>query len=298
MRRKLLYITCSFVLLLVLFGGCVNNKEVKSPFRGFKMLGDSLFLKYDALSDKGISPRENDLILLNLTYATYPKDSIVYKTTAKIKLNYGSSPNDIENALFHLSDGDSATLIVSPHHFFTNNLDTAVPNYFVDKTWMYIHIKIDNIEPYTVYINRVKKMLDWIYESVDTDMSYKTFINNLLLFEKRGGITKILLKKGVGDTISPGDTIKINYEGYFFDGKLFDSTVKTNNPMEFVYGREKQVIPAFEMMLKNMQDKEKALYIVAPEFAFGTRGVKDIVPPNVPLIFVLEVDTVKKGISL
>ena len=77
------------------------------------------------------------------------------------------------------------------------------------------------------------------------------------------------------------------------DGKLFDSTWKRNQPFEFVYGTEMQVVQGLEIALRTMKEKERALFVMPSEMAFGKKGSSTrIVPPFTPVVFEVEVEKI------
>ncbi len=294
MKSSLLKILPVFFLILF---SC-NTTEQKSRFEGYKQLGDKLFFKYEGLPSESVFPHEGDFLTLHLKYSFYPLDSVFFEGVRNFRLTIPENDNSIEHALFQLGKGDSASLIVDVRNFFEKDLDTTLPAFLDSVGWMFIRLKIIDIVPQQKFIEQVNQMMQWMQKIKPGSFLLDTFLNKLEWFEKRGGIVKILVDSGNGKKIDYGDTIFINYEGYFFDGKVFDSTYKSNRPLGFVYGTEKQVIKAFDIVLKNMEEKEKALYIIPPELAFGPKGVKGIIPPYEPVIFLLEVDSVKKNISL
>lgn len=271
--------------------------EVKSPYPGYKMIGPHLFFKFESMQNDTKMPSPNDFLIADISYAFFDNDSVFFHGIRKFQLNNPTDINSFNNALFKLGKGDSATLIVNTKFFFENDLDTTVPAFLSNEKNLYIHLRIKDIEPYGDFVDSVKQMINWISNITKDVPSQDTFIGKLALFGKRGGIIKMLVNSGNGTKIEKDDTVCINYEGYFFDGRVFDSTFKRSDPFCFVYGKEKQVIPAFEIVLGKMEEKEKSLYIVPAELAFGNKGVKGIIPPNTPLVFLLQVDTVKKSIG-
>jgi FKBP-type peptidyl-prolyl cis-trans isomerase len=86
----------------------------------------------------------------------------------------------------------------------------------------------------------------------------------------------------------------IHYEGYFLNGKFFDSTHRRNEPLQFVYGHQWQVIGGMEKAIGKMHQGDKALVIIPSELAFGADGsVGGIVPPFTPVVFEIELINVK-----
>jgi FKBP-type peptidyl-prolyl cis-trans isomerase FkpA len=88
----------------------------------------------------------------------------------------------------------------------------------------------------------------------------------------------------------------VHYEGRFLNGKFFDSTRQRNDPFQFVYGQQWQVVKGMEEAIGMMHEGEKALFIMPSGLAFGQTGSSTgIVPPFTSLIFEVELLLVKKN---
>ena len=86
----------------------------------------------------------------------------------------------------------------------------------------------------------------------------------------------------------------IHYEGKFLNGKFFDSSVKRNQPFEFVYGTECQLIQGLYKNIGNMCEGEKDLVIIPSELAFGSNGSSTgLIPPYTSLLFEVEIMKIK-----
>jgi FKBP-type peptidyl-prolyl cis-trans isomerase len=108
------------------------------------------------------------------------------------------------------------------------------------------------------------------------------------------GIYYIVQRTGNGPAVTIGDTVVIHYEGHFLNGKYFDSTRRRNDPLQFVYGHQLQVIGGLEKAIGKMCEGDKALVIIPSEQAFGADGsVEGIVPPFTPVVFEIELINVK-----
>ena len=90
-----------------------------------------------------------------------------------------------------------------------------------------------------------------------------------------------------------GDTVTVNYEGRFLDGKVFDSTTHGNHkhPVEFKIG---QVIEGWNQALMDMSKGEKRTVIIPPDLAYGRMGIPNVIPPNSYLVFDIELIDFKK----
>ena len=83
-----------------------------------------------------------------------------------------------------------------------------------------------------------------------------------------------------------GDKVKVHYSGYFKDGKIFDSSVERNSPIEFPIGKG-MVIRGWEEGLMLLNEGEKAKFIIPYHLAYGDNG-RGGIPPKSDLIFDVE----------
>lgn len=102
--------------------------------------------------------------------------------------------------------------------------------------------------------------------------------------------------KGTGDEAKDGMKVKIHYTGAFLDGKKFDSSVDRGTPFEFVLG-QKQVIEGMEIGIKGMKIGSKRTLVIPAKMAYGEKGAGNVIPPNTPLRFEVELLGVEKNIS-
>lgn len=91
---------------------------------------------------------------------------------------------------------------------------------------------------------------------------------------------------GAGDRVTKvGDTIAVQYIGYFEDGRVFDTSLRGDKkPFAFKLGAG-QVIPGWDIGLQDMkQGAMRRLYVPAV-LAYGARGAGSTIPPNTNLVF-------------
>jgi peptidylprolyl isomerase len=100
------------------------------------------------------------------------------------------------------------------------------------------------------------------------------------------GLKYIVLTSGTGGNPAKGAKIKAHYTGKFVDGRVFDSSVKRGQPIEFSVGVN-QVIKGWDEALVSMKKGEKRILIIPSDLAYGPRG-RGPIPPNTPLVFEVE----------
>jgi FKBP-type peptidyl-prolyl cis-trans isomerase len=105
------------------------------------------------------------------------------------------------------------------------------------------------------------------------------------------------LKLGTGAAAEVGDVATMQFAGWLEEKggrgrQLYDSHTR-NDPVSFVIGTDR-VLPAWNEGIVGMRVGGKRLLSVPPELGYGADGVQDLVPPNSRLIFVIELQALRK----
>jgi peptidylprolyl isomerase len=100
-------------------------------------------------------------------------------------------------------------------------------------------------------------------------------------------VTKDLIK-GTGATAENGQTVTVNYVGVLYKGgKKFDASWKRKEPFSFQLGKG-AVIPGWDQGIPGMKVGGRRELIIPAELAYGSRGSGSSIPPNAPLVFVVD----------
>jgi cyclophilin family peptidyl-prolyl cis-trans isomerase len=119
------------------------------------------------------------------------------------------------------------------------------------------------------------------------------------------GLKIAIIETKNGDFPKKGVKVKVNYAGYFTNGKLFDTSFKevakayqTYNevrdkqhgyaPITTVYGPDARLIAGFKEGLQQMKIGDKAMIYIPSYLGYGEQGAGKIIPPNTDLVFELE----------
>jgi len=105
------------------------------------------------------------------------------------------------------------------------------------------------------------------------------------------GLQYIVLTEGTGATPAITDRVKVHYHGTTIDGKVFDSSVERGEPATFPLNG---VIRGWTEALQLMKVGGKYKIFVPSDLAYGERGMRAPIGPNMTLIFEIELlDIVK-----
>lgn len=120
----------------------------------------------------------------------------------------------------------------------------------------------------------------------------------------KSGLIYKVTKKGNGKKPAAGTTVNLRYAGFFEDGTLFDSNIKSleerlgkYNPqkdqgrgyeaMQFPVGTKEGLIAGFIEGIELLSYGEKAIFVVPPHLGYPN-GYGDMIPPNTTIVFELE----------
>jgi FKBP-type peptidyl-prolyl cis-trans isomerase len=99
------------------------------------------------------------------------------------------------------------------------------------------------------------------------------------------GLQYKIIKAGTGVKPKAEDQVKCNYEGKTLEGKVFDSSIKRNEPATFPVNR---VIPGWTEALQLMPVGSKWELYIPAALAYGEKGAGQDIKPNSTLIFEVE----------
>lgn len=95
----------------------------------------------------------------------------------------------------------------------------------------------------------------------------------------------IPIKAGTGKQPKSTDIVKVHYTGSLIDGKVFDSSVKRGQPVEFPLN---QVIKCWSQGVSKMKVGGKAKLVCPSTIAYGDEGRPPIIPGGATLVFEVE----------
>ena len=125
------------------------------------------------------------------------------------------------------------------------------------------------------------------------------------------GLKVYTITPGNGPKPKTGESVMVNYQGYFADGKLLDSNVKEVEERYGMFNPQKEqrnmyaptpmkvspdanLFAGFKEALASMRIGEKSFFYFPSHIAYGERGRPPVVQPNTDLAFIIEMVEVAK----
>jgi peptidylprolyl isomerase len=100
------------------------------------------------------------------------------------------------------------------------------------------------------------------------------------------------LVEGTGDAAKAGDTVTVDYVGVLYkNGKQFDASWDRGEPFQFQLGAG-GVIQGWDQGLVGMKVGGRRMLTIPANLGYGTEGAPPDIPPNAPLVFVVDLKAI------
>ncbi len=284
------------VLSALLLSGCWE----RSPYPEYSRIDGDIYYKLIIFGEHRALAKPSDFVTVDIAYRTM-RDSLFFSGRRTMQLTTPEFPGSIDYCFFSLSENDSASFVIDAQGLFEKTLSGELPSFLKPGDVIKVDIKMILIRTAEQYRREKDEFLAWIKDFGEYE---RTVLENYI--EQRdikikptaSGLYFIPIKQGTGKNVELGDIVTVNYEGRFLNGKFFDSTIKRQQPFEFVYGTEWQVIKGLEEAIGMMREGDRAVIILPSGLAWGTKGsITGIVPPFTSIMYEIELISVQQRSS-
>lgn len=290
LKKNILYI----VFVGLVLSSCWNN----SPYKGYTETDSGLFYKLQCIGDGKIKPSPGDYLQLIITYKT-EKDSIFFDTystneTGKVILPFQHSSfiGSFEEGLTNMNAGDSVSFIVCADSLFEKFFKSPLPLFLKPGSKIKMDVKLHSILSESAYQAELEKYQQLVDDlDIEEQRKLQLFLDTsrTQFFPLENGMYYLPIKQGTGSFPETGNKVKIQYKGFFLNGKQFESTYDRAQPLEYTIGEQEQVIKGIETAISLMNEGSKTKFIIPSHLAFGESGSStNIVPPYSTVIYEIE----------
>ncbi len=258
-------------------------------------------LKYQ-LHDQNTDARKakvGDVMTIHLTLKN-SKDSVLRDThkegtPLKLMLQVPPFKGSFEEGLAMLAKGDSATFFVSADSLFGRAMQPMPPG-VTKGSDIAFNVKILNVQSEEEYRKSEaeamgkqkgvddKAIVDYLAKNNLTGKAQKT----------ENGVYYIITQDGTGPQPQRGDAVTIHYTGKLLDGKVFDSSQKTGQPIQLQIGVG-MVIPGWDDAILKLKKGTKATLVIPSTMGYGPQGSPPAIPGNAVLVFDVDLVNVQKA---
>lgn len=259
------------VLILSLFAFNVQSQLIPAKIKTNKEYISQSGLKLTVYELNKKAPKADSADYIAVHYVGKLADGTIFDASydrnmpIEFILGSGRVIKGWDEGLQYLHLGDSALLVIPPDIAYGPKEKGKIPA----NSTLYFTVKVvglkKTIQPYNVEGLKVVKL--------DSAFTYS------------------IVSKGKGKGIITGDKVFMHYNGYFVDGKKFDSSLgeyegEENETFDFILGRHR-VIDGWEKGLIGMKVGEKRRLNIPYHLAYGENG-RPPIPPKSDLVFDVE----------
>lgn len=282
-----------------------------SDKEGFKKTDNGLYYRFDKQNPDGQQVHEGDVLVGELTIRF--DTTVIFSNKGEARRIAQATPNyeiKIGEGLLMMHVGDEAVFAMdadSAAKYVDANLMPA--NYKAGSGQkLYYEISLQDIvtldeleEERTNFNNSMEQRK----ASEPEDIAAYVKSNNITAKPTADGLYVIIKKRGNGPKVATGKQVSINYTGRLLDGTIFDSSVESDarkgeiynpqrpyEPMTYTVGKDK-LIEGWEQGVMGQPEGTTLQLVIPSALAYGPRQMSALILPYSPLVFDIEIVSVK-----
>ena len=297
--KKFFKLFAASVMVAGLLASCGN---------GFKTTKSGLTYKF-LETNKGAQQLQKGDVLVG-TCVLRLEDSVLISVDNPDRIMMVNDPlfqGDLNEGLLMMHIGDKAIFGVSADSLASRGMQ--FPEFFKEGAGMRLYYEInltDIITQEEINQERANFMANMEQVQAAEKETIANYVseNKIKVAPDEEGLYIIVNKKGNGPKVEIGREVAINYTGRLFNGKVFDSSIesvakdngiydanRTYIPLTYVVGQQ-SLIRGWEKGVINQPAGSKLTLIIPSALGYGPQDM-GVIPPNSPLVFDLEIVSVK-----
>lgn len=278
---------------------------------GFKTTDSGLMYKFEKQNKSAQQVQDGDVLVgeMTITFDTTQTFSNVGHAD-RILQAQKTFDGDLYEGLLMMHVGDKATFAISADTLAKYLQANQMPPYYEPGKGMKIYYEI-SLQDIVTKEELEEEQNNFIAEMKERQQNEPAAIeayvrdNNITVKPNDKGVYVIVKKKGNGPKVAAGRTVAMNYTGRLLDGTMFDSSVesdaiqgglqqpgRTYEPLTYVVG-QMRLIPGWEESVMGMPEGTIMQVVMPSAQGYGPQGAGKDIPPYSPLVFDIEIVSVK-----
>jgi FKBP-type peptidyl-prolyl cis-trans isomerase len=267
-------------LFLVVSGSAQKNEK-------YSKTKDGLQYKLYKVSKEGRSPKTNDWISMNMSYATKVsgRDTLLFDNRIQLQggpVRFQLPPSDFKGDLYEglqmMAPGDSAVFLINSDSLFLQTFKMKQRPAMIDS---------NSIVVFKVHLLAVDSPDD-LQKIEVVALSKYIADNKITVAPTASGVYILVANPGEGQKIDSGSMVNLHFVVSNIEGKQIFSSYDRQEPLQFRFG-QKFDTPGVEEAIATLKKGSKAKVIVPSNMAFGPEGRGTVVPPYSTLIYDVEI---------
>ncbi len=288
--KKQIKMATLFVAATMMFVACG-----KGDMKGYKQTENGLYYRFEQQDKDAQAVQEGDVLVGEMTIRL---DTTVLRTnvgrTERLLPVVPMYDGVLHEGLLMMHLGDKATFAIEADSMAKFMQPNQMPPMYEKGKGMkfYYEINLQDIvtkEEFAAEQNNYEAEMQKAREAEPELIAAYVKDNNIKVQPTADGLYIIVKKKGNGTKVAVGREVAINYTGRLLNGTVFDSS---KEPLTYVVG-QMGLIRGWEEGVMGQPAGTQLQLIIPSAMAYGSQGAGQVITPYSPLVFDLEIVSVK-----
>lgn len=291
MKKNYLSLMIIFALLTAIMVSCGDSK-----FPGFKKTETGLYYKFLVENDDTLKAKEGDYVSLDLIYGN--EDTIIFNSNRMPEgLNFPIDKSffkgDLYEGLLMMSEGDSATFMISADSFFFKAARAPkLPSYIDSGSYLAFNVRLKDIETQLEKEMNEEARLEERKAQESIDLQEYLEANNITVEPTAEGLYFISEKKGSGKSPQNGEMVSIHMSVSLINGTKIFSSHDRGEPIEFEFGKKFDT-QGLELGVGLMNKGGKAKLLVPSSLGYGAEKRGQMVDSYSTIVYDVELVNIR-----
>lgn len=278
---------------------------------GFKTTDSGLMYKFEKQNKSAQQVQDGDVLVGEMTIKFDTTETFSNVGNAgRIMQATKTFDGDLYEGLLMMHIGDKATFAIEADTLAKFLQANQMPPYYQPGKGMKIYYEIslqDIVTKDEIMQEQANFMAEMQQRQQGEPEAIAAYVrdNNIKEKANNDGLYVIVKKKGTGAKVAAGKKVAINYTGRLLDGTMFDSSVesdakrgniytadRTYEPLSYTVG-QMGLIKGWEDGINGQPEGTILQLIIPSALGYGSRGAGEMIPPYSPLVFDIEIVSVK-----
>ena len=277
----------------------------------FKTTDSGLMYKFEKQNKSAQQVQDGDVLVGEMTIKFDTTETFSNVGNAgRIMQATKTFDGDLYEGLLMMHIGDKATFAIEADTLAKFLQANQMPPYYQPGKGMKIYYEIslqDIVTKDEIMQEQANFMAEMQQRQQGEPEAIAAYVrdNNIKEKANNDGLYVIVKKKGNGAKVAAGKKVAINYTGRLLDGTMFDSSVesdakrgniytadRTYEPLSYTVG-QMGLIKGWEDGINGQPEGTILQLIIPSALGYGSRGAGEMIPPYSPLVFDIEIVSVK-----
>jgi FKBP-type peptidyl-prolyl cis-trans isomerase len=187
-------------------------------------------------SKKGRKPKLTDVLRMNLKFISQSDSTFANGDRYITELFQPAFEGGIEEGFALMTEGDSASFLISSDSVFKYIFKQAMPSFIKTGEKIRIEVRLLEVKTKEEFEKLAKAEINEYIQQDKLETENFMAQNNLSGTQVSPGCQFIILKEGNGSFPAAGDTVRVRFTAKIISGEIFESSQRIGKDFQYVMG--------------------------------------------------------------